>query len=316
MEPVDGAVAGAKPRRLTPWAWRLIHLGLFLLTLVTTTEVGLLDAQGRHIDTPGFSAATIWLEALSYSLSLMAILLAHELGHYLTARRLGVHASLPFFLPLPFASAFGTLGAFIRMRLDRQVPSHHLLRIAAYGPLAGFVVALPVLIIGLQLSVVAPAPEFSGEGIQLGDSLLMLGLTRLLFGELPMGMDVWLHPMAYAGWAGMFVTAFNMLPVAQLDGGHIAYSLFGERYNKIGLYFFLGLLAMGTFLFTGWLIVAALIFFVIGVDHPPIASDGAVRGRVRWIGIAAFAVFALTFTPVPFVGVAEPLIDSLLDMLP
>ncbi|MBN1946275.1 MAG: site-2 protease family protein [Bradymonadales bacterium] len=287
------------PRRL----W--LHLLLFLLTLVTATQVGLSMSETWHThqDDPAFhwyASPMVWLEGFSYSASILAILLAHEMGHYLTARRHGVPASLPYFIPM--ISAFGTLGAFIRMRLTRRMEAGQMMRIGAYGPLAGFVVALPVLVVGLALSQVRPAPDDLQTGIVLGDSLLMLGLERLLFGEVPAGYDIWLHPMAFAGWAGLFVTALNLLPLGQLDGGHVAYCLFGRRFNQAAPYLYGLLVALAVSVFTGWLMLCILLLF-IGVEHPPVCSDLPVQGRDRAIGIAALVLLVLTFTPVPFGGI-------------
>jgi membrane-associated protease RseP (regulator of RpoE activity) len=271
-----------------------LHVLLFVATLGTTTFVG----QGAGSLTDG----------LLYSLSIMAILLAHEMGHYVTARRRGVDASLPFFLPMPLPGTFGTFGAFIRMRLTERVPGDDLLKIGAYGPLAGFVVALPVLSVGLLLSDVKPVPEMAGTAIMLGDSLLLLGLERIFFGDLAEGMDVWLHPMAYAGWVGMLFTSLNLLPLSQLDGGHIAYCMMGDRFNKLVPVFFV-LLAVATLLiFPGWTLLCIFIL-VIGAKHPPICTDVPISGRSRWIGVACAAVFVLTFTPVPFLNVMPTLLD-------
>jgi Zn-dependent protease len=295
MARVEPALAPTRPR----W-W--LHVALFVATAVTTTLVGLEMALGRQAagDAPSGPGLGFWLDGLSYSLSILAILMAHEMGHYVTARRRGIDASPPYFLPM--ISAFGTFGAFIRMRVERQVPSDHLMRVAAYGPLAGFAVALPVLLVGMSWSDVRPAPDgIETEGIVLGSSVLMFAAEALFHADRAPGMEVWLHPMAFAGWAGLFVTALNLLPIGQLDGGHIAYCLFGERFNRVMPALFWVLLAMTFFVFSGWLMLC-LLLLLIGFRHPPMCHDLPVRGRARWIGWGTLALFVLCFTPIPFGG--------------
>jgi membrane-associated protease RseP (regulator of RpoE activity) len=284
-----------------------LHALLLLATLGTTTAFGVVLASGLvapldpdkevgvdHLWHVATSPKGIGL-ALSYSLSVLAILFCHEMGHYLLARRYGVSASPPYFLPgLP---PFGTFGAFIRMRI-RTIDATRLFRIGAGGPYAGFVVCIPVLLIGLFLSDVQPVPPGLEEA-QLGDSLLMWALTRVLFGTLPEGHDVFLHPMAYAGWVGLFVTSFNLVPLGQLDGGHIAYTLFGERFNKIAWFLLAGLIVLGVTVFPGWLV---LVFFllILGPKHP-VVLEGEPLGRGdRMAAWGAMVLFALTFVPQPF----------------
>jgi Zn-dependent protease len=291
----DVAAAPARPR----W-W--LHGTLFVATVATTTLVGLEMALGRQAagDAPWGPGPGFWFDGLSYSICLLAILMAHEMGHYVTARRRGIDASPPYFIPM--VSAFGTLGAFIRMRVERKVPSDHLLRVAAYGPIAGFAVALPVLLVGMALSDVRPAPdELASSGIVLGNSVLLALAEALFHADRGQGMEVWLHPMAFAGWAGLFVTALNLLPIGQLDGGHIAYCLFGERFNRVMPVLFWLLVAMTVFVFSGWLMLC-VVLLLIGFRHPPMCDDLPVRGRARWIGWGTLALLLLCFTPVPFGG--------------
>jgi membrane-associated protease RseP (regulator of RpoE activity) len=197
-----------------------ISLLLFVLTFVSTTFVG---AQNS-----GAEGARLWT-GLSYSVSLMSILLAHELGHYVAARLHRVRASPPFFIPLPLPP-LGTMGAVILMpgRIARR---NALLDIGAAGPLAGMAVALPVLIYGLVTSPVLPMPP-GATYLMEGRSLLYLALLALLKGPIPEGYDIVLNPIAFAGWAGLMVTMINLIPAAQLDGGHVAYALFGERQER------------------------------------------------------------------------------------
>jgi membrane-associated protease RseP (regulator of RpoE activity) len=195
----------------------LLAVALFLLTLLSTTYAGSLYTDGD-----------LW-SGLSYALPLMAILLAHELGHYIAARLHRVPASPPYFIPFPLPS-LGTMGAVILMR-DRIARRNALLDIGAAGPLAGMLVALPVLIHGLATSPVLPLPP--GEAYSLeGRSLLYLALLRWVKGPIADGFDVHLSPSAFAGWAGLMVTMVNLIPAAQLDGGHVAYALLGERQER------------------------------------------------------------------------------------
>jgi len=200
----------------------LLHIGLFLATFLTTTAAGAIQAHG--------GAIIPIADGLSYSVPLLLILVCHELGHYLVARAHGVDASLPYFIPLPPWLGLGTMGAVIGMR-DLTADRKKLIDIGAAGPLCGMLVAIPVLIYGLSLSPVTP---ISGPSLQEGNSILYALVKLGLKGEwLPNGArDVRLHPTAWAGWAGLLVTMINLLPVGQLDGGHVATAYFGNRYNR------------------------------------------------------------------------------------
>ena len=307
MEEETTATAELGPRKPRWW----LHLLLFGLTLVTTLHVGLVMSEGFHTNADGslFDFATplrVVLGGASYAVSVMAILFAHEMGHYLTARKYGVDASPPYFIPM--YSLFGTMGAFIRMRLAKQVPGGRFMRIAAYGPLAGFAVTVPVLLMGMALSKTGPSPEDLETGIALGDSLLLMAIEPLFFADLPEHHDVWLHPMAFAGWAGLFVTALNLLPLGQLDGGHISFCLFGKKHNLAAPFLFAGFLALTLFVFAGWAAICVFVW-LLGVRHPPTCTDLPVHGKSRWIGFATVVVFVLSFIPIPFGGM-----PSLLDV--
>ena len=194
-----------------------LSVGLFFATLASTTYVGSIGTAG-----------SFW-SGLSSSLPLMSILLCHELGHYIAARIHGVPSSPPYFVPVPLPP-LGTMGAVILMR-GRITRRNALLDIGAAGPLAGMAVALPVLIYGIATSPVGPLPVGEGYLIE-GRSLLYMGLLRALKGPIPDGYDILLSPTAFAGWAGLLVTMINLIPAAQLDGGHVAYALFGERQER------------------------------------------------------------------------------------
>lgn len=285
-EPV--AVAVPEPRRLP-----LLNLLLFALTLATTTIAGALN-EGVSIDQLGGR----WTSGLPFSLPLMSILLAHEMGHYLLARRHGVRVTLPFFLPgPPFVFGPGTFGAFIRMKSappNRRV----LFDVGAAGPWAGICVAIPAVLYGLHLSELKPLPP-SFSGLEFGDSLLFRLLGRLVVGPIPHGFDIFLHPVALAGWFGFLVTALNLLPVGQLDGGHVVYSLFGRRHRWIARMFLLFTVAIGFYGWSGWFAWAVLMLLV-GIDHPPTLDHATpLDPRRRLMGWMTLALFLVTFVPVP-----------------
>lgn len=287
---------------------------LLAATLCTTFYSGLVQSDAyatfRHAtNLLGFdmsAALPAWyyfspivLQALAFSLALLGILFAHEMGHYLTAKRLGVKVSFPVFLPsLP---PFGTLGAFIRME-SREMPANDLMRVAAWGPFAGIFVAVPVLIIGLMLSDIRPLPVDATEVTSLGSCLLMMVLELIIVGEPPPGMDIYLHPIAFAGWAGCFVTALNLLPIGQLDGGHVVYALVGRERSKLVAMLGMLLLLIGSWFYLGWAIFGLLVFVVLGWEHPPITGRQVATGRQRWTGWFAVLLFVLTLAPVPIHG--------------
>ena len=240
-----------------------------------------------------FFVGGIW-----YALFLITILLAHELGHFFVSRRWGVEVTLPFFIPFPL-SPFGTLGAVIKMKgimPNRQA----LFDIGISGPFVGLVLTIPTIIIGLKLSEVAVISEIEGPVIPLGSSILFSLIEKIMFGYLPEGQDIILHPIAYAGWVGLFVTALNLLPVGQLDGGHIIYSLFGKN-SKIAYYITFGILGLiCIFVNPAWTLLFVLLL-IFGFNHPPPLDDFTPLDKRRKIlGICALIFCVLSFTPVPF----------------
>lgn len=288
-----GEATGAWPLPAEKLRWRLPAV-LFALTVLATLLTGSLQRGGDPLHRP----ADLLLGA-PFSFSLMAILLVHEMGHYLTARHHGVAVTLPYFIPMPF-SLIGTLGAFIRIR--QVIPTKRaLIDIGAAGPLAGFVVAVAAIAVGLPLSTVVPvaSPDLAG-GLRLGDNLIFLALVKLFAVPVPEGSDLLLHPAAFAGWVGLFVTCLNLLPVGQLDGGHIAYAAWGERHRTISRGVVAALVVAGVLGWKGWLLWGVLVL-LLGTGHPP-TLDGPLpldphRRRVGWLSLA---VFVLTFTPMPF----------------
>jgi len=269
--------------------WNLV---LFCLTLITTVLAGALQEGVNPLTHPEQI-----IRGIPFALALMGILSAHELGHYLVARKNGVNVTLPYFIPAP--SFIGTFGAFIKMRSparDRRM----LMDIGAAGPLVGVVVSIPILILGLSLSEVK---EIEGQvGTNLGDSLLLWLISRWVVGEIPPGHDVIINPVGFAGWIGLLVTSLNLLPVGQLDGGHVVYALVGEKQKKISKIVFAGLLALGIFGWEGWLFWA-LLLWIMGFRHPPPLEWWVpLDWKRKVLGWVTLAVFVLTFIPVPFSG--------------
>ena len=234
-------------------------------------------------------------EALQYTVSLLAILVAHELGHYLVARFYRVPVSLPYFIPMPF-SLLGTLGAVINMKAP-PTNRRQLLHIAVAGPLAGFFMAVPILLWGLAISPVRPI----GPGLLEGNSLLYAAMKILVFGRfLPDGhFDVYLSPMAFAGWTGLLVTAFNLLPVGTLDGGHIIYALFGERAQML-MWPIVGVLLLLGLRWNGWWLWAVLIMLFGRYHATPLDDITELDDASRIVGVATLLLLILTFVPVPF----------------
>jgi membrane-associated protease RseP (regulator of RpoE activity) len=290
-----GAVLEAWPLRESIPRRRVgVNVLLFALTCLTTLVAG----SGAFLSFDPLAHPWRILTGVPFAFTLLAILGTHEFGHYFTARYHGAAVSLPYFIPAPPPFLFGTLGAIIRMGSavrDRNA----LFDIAVAGPLAGLAVAIPALLLGLTWSVVAVVP--AGGHIVFGDSMLMRFLVYLTFGRIPGGMDVLVHPVALAGWVGLFVTALNLFPVGQLDGGRIAYALFGRYHRMVGYLTVAGLVALGAVTSSpNWLVWAALVFFFVGVRHSPPLDDVTplTRGR-RLLGYLCLILLVLLIPPVP-----------------
>jgi len=286
------------PRR----TWR--HILLFVLTVFTTTLVGgshyaafVNDFGGAPID---LSSLSLYLNGLWYSVSILAILGAHEFGHYYACRYYGVDASLPYFLPAPLPLT-GTLGAFIRIR--QMIPGkRELFDIGIAGPIAGFVIAVPVLLLGMSLSRVVALPPVTDGIVELGEPLLFQGAAWLIFGSIPDGYSINMHPMGFAAWFGLLATALNLFPIGQLDGGHISYAVLGRKSTLVTLAT-VGCLVALSFESSSWIVwtvltVAMLLTF--GPRHPRTFDEEVPLDRTRLL-LAAFAavMFALCFTPAP-----------------
>lgn len=269
------------------------HVLLFLATVLTTLAAGAI-LNGHNV----FQEPWTIIQGWPFSLTLMAILVIHESGHYFFARRHRVDVSLPYFIPAPPPIIIGTFGAFIKMR--GPIPNRlALLEIGAAGPIAGFLVAVPALIYGLHLSTVV---EIEAGGFFLGDSLLMKAATALMFPGLEPGTDILLHPVGFAGWIGLLVTMLNLLPMAQLDGGHIAYALLGNRQEWLGRAILVAFIPMGILLSPNWLFWGFLILILMRtVKHPPVPDvNRSLKPYELLIGLVCLFIFILCFIPVPF----------------
>lgn len=270
-----------------------IHVLLFILTFITTTLAGAL-----------LNGVIFWLEpdkiylGLPFSLTLLFILMTHEMSHYIASRIHHVSATLPYFIPAP--SIIGTFGAVIKMK--PPIPDRRsLIDIGASGPIGGFIIAIIACIVGLQLSEVKPTGQIH-EGLAFGSSLLFSFLTELVLNADPVQHDVILHPVAFAGWIGLLVTSLNLLPIGQLDGGHITYALLGEKHAWISKGMLPVLVVLGIVYWEGWLIWAVLMIF-LGYKHPPVVYPHIQLNRGRkLIGWIALVIFILTFTPTPVQG--------------
>jgi membrane-associated protease RseP (regulator of RpoE activity) len=293
------------PRDTISTARWALHWTLLALTLLTTTIVGVVLAQSfqynRPLDFDQYLSVFATLQArplllfdgLAFSITLMTILLAHELGHYFACRYYGIDASLPYFLPCP--SPIGTLGAFIRIRspiYTRQA----LFDVGIAGPLAGFIVVVPALIIGVASSKVVPGIAERGD-LTFGVPAIQRALEWLLFPGVRSG-DILLHPVARAAWVGILATALNLLPIGQLDGGHILYAFTGRRHKLLSRIFVLALVPLGIFYSHSWLVWAALLFF-FGLRHPVIYDVTKLDRNRTALGLVALAIFLLTFTLAP-----------------
>lgn len=297
-EPVRGPEGQVidPPRRRRLW----VHVVLFLTTLGTTSLAGALNAGADVFADP----ASIVL-GLPFSLTLMTILLVHEMGHYTLARVHHVGATLPYFIPAPPPVPIGTFGAFIRM--DSPPPNRRaLFDVGAAGPWAGLLAAIPAIVVGLLWSDVRPRALMQG-GLELGEPLLFAFLSRCTLGPIADNMTVVLHPVALAGWFGLFVTFLNLLPIGQLDGGHVAYAMFGRRHRWVarGFIAFIFLLA-----FQGWpgWFVWVLLIVILGVDHPPTLDPWiGLDPRRKIAGWMTAVAFGVTFMATPFSIVEAPL---------
>jgi len=276
------------------WA---LHWLLFFATVATTTWAGALQAGVNLLQQP-----ERFRVGLPYSLGLLVILGSHELGHYFTAKAHAIRVTPPYFIPVPFA--LGTFGAFIKIK--SITPNRRaLFDVAVAGPLAGLVFAIPALLVGLHFSQVIPgnAPAALGHaGVNVSSSILLACLANLSLGASALqGNHLLLHPLAFAGWLGLIVTALNLLPIGQLDGGHMSHALFGSRNARgISMVAMALLFGLALFVWPGLMFWALIVFFVAGTRDAPAANDLTPVGPPRRaLGYFTFLLFLLIITPVP-----------------
>ncbi len=284
------------------------HIVLFLLTLVTMSFAQaflfLWSAIGSDVNPFAAFTVGVFLEGLWYAIPMLTILGAHEFGHYFYCRRHNVDATLPYFLPAPLPFT-GTLGAVIRIK--EAFPSKRaLFDIGIAGPIAGFVMMVPFLIAGVMLSTVQPIPQAS---IYFGEPLLFKALSRLYFGTIPAGHDIFLHPIGFAAWFGMLATALNLMPFGQLDGGHIAYAVFGRRASYVSVAT-LGAAVLLTLRSGSWVAMTVMMLamaFFLGVRHPRIVDeDSPLDDGRKLLAAVALVIFILCFIPIPIEVFVRP----------
>jgi membrane-associated protease RseP (regulator of RpoE activity) len=293
------------PQKFRDRIW--LHVGLLIATVLSTTFVGELHYAGFITDFGvhriELSSGALFLRGAWYSGTIPAILGCHELGHYFACRYYDVDASLPFFLPAPFALT-GTLGAFIRIR--EPIPSKRMLfDIGIAGPIAGFLIAVPALFIGMWMSRVVIFPS-GVDGFELGEPLLFKLATRLIWGSIPDGYTVNLHPIAFGAWFGMLATALNLFPIGQFDGGHISYAVLGRKSSHVTLVM-IACAAILTYFSLSWLVwtvLATAMLFFFGRHHPRTFDESVPLDPARkQLALFAVLMFVLCFTPAPI----EPL---------
>ena len=277
--------------RKFPW----LNVFLFLATCLSTLFVGvILMADFNGAVPEGLWNLSTVLSGLPFSVTIMAILFCHEMGHYLTCRYYGIDASLPYFIPFP--SLVGTMGAFIRIRS----PIHNrgaLLDVGVAGPIAGFVVAVAALVVSIGQSHFVVLDQMEGS-IELGEPLIFKAVEYVMGMTPPAGMDTYMHPIAFAAWFGFLATALNLLPAAQLDGGHIAYAIFQSNHRWISRAVVAILVPLGIF-WPSWM-VWVIFLLLIKLRHPPTIDDTVpLQRRHLILGWIALAMLILCFTPAP-----------------
>jgi membrane-associated protease RseP (regulator of RpoE activity) len=298
FDPATGYFIEVRPR---PFPW--LNVILFLLTCLSTLIVGtlwMLSFKRIPFEFWDLLNPAQWIHGLSFSIGIMSILFSHEMGHYLTCRYYGVDATLPYFIPFP--NHAGTMGAFIKIRspiYDRG----SLLEIGVAGPIAGFVVAVAVLFIALaQPQRFIPLETMVGDGTIFFGEPIIFNLGQYLTGTTPPpGMDAEFHPLGFAAWFGFLVTALNLLPAAQLDGGHITYAMFGRYHTWISRAVVVILLPLAIFYWAGWFVWIVLLL-VIRLRHPQTIDDSIpLRPRQIVLGLIGYLLLILCFTPAPFI---------------
>ena len=277
----------------------ILPISLFIATIFTTLWAGAYQVYNGPIRGPVnllLEQPEILWRGIPFAATLLIILVTHEFGHYVLSRIHGAPASLPLFIPGP-PYFIGTFGAIIRLR-GPIVNRRALFDIGVAGPLAGFIAAVVALVIGLNLSTIID--RTGTHGLQLGEPLLLQFIAWLVVGSIPAEADIVLHPIGFAAWFGLFVTSLNLIPIGQLDGGHVAYALWGARQRTLAFIMVPILIVLGYVGWPGWWLWAFMAG-LWGFGHPPVRDLHVPLGRNRIIvGWIAFAVFVLTFAPVPF----------------
>ena len=301
MEPTPAVVWQPRPK-FQDRVW--LHLLLFALTVVSTTIVGATWYASFLDDFRGSTAlpmpfAALLVRGFWYSGTILAILGCHELGHYFACRYYNVDASLPFFIPVPILLT-GTMGAFIRIR--EPIPQKRMLfDIGIAGPIAGFVVAVPALFVGIAMSHVTKLPD-TFTGYELGEPLLFKLASWLLWGSPPDGYSLNLHPIAFAAWFGLLATALNLFPIGQLDGGHISYAVLGPRSTYVTFATVAVAIGLASFA-SSWIVWTALtiaMLIAFGPRHPRVFDEQVpLDATRRWLALFALVMFVLCFTPAP-----------------
>jgi membrane-associated protease RseP (regulator of RpoE activity) len=291
-----------------PW----LNLLLFIFTCFSVFIVGLtwsvsyvfsdqLTLESQSLLTPqALTDPRVIGLSLVYAVVLIIILLGHEMGHYLTCRYYHIEATLPFFIPIPLPP-IGTLGAFIKIKSPITLKKQ-LFDIGVSGPLAGFCLALPALIYGVSLSKVVPHLLPREDTLYFGEPLLLKLISSLLFRNVPAEKDLFLHPLAIAGWVGILVTALNLLPIGQLDGGHISYAFIGRKSKPLSRLLMILFFLMSVFFWAGW-IVWGLAILLLGLKHPRVINENeSLSLSRRVLGIVVVAIFIFSFIPAPLKG--------------
>jgi len=294
FNPAVPFISEVLPRKF-PW----VNVVLFLATCLSTLVVGtILAISFYQLDVKDAMHPSSLLMGLPFSIALMSILLSHEMGHYLTSRYYGIDASLPYFIPFP--NLAGTMGAFIRIRTPFQNRAS-LLEVGIMGPIAGFVVAIVALVVSMSHArFVAVEPSQVEGSLRLGDPLILKLVEHFMGMTPPAGMDIYLHPVGFAAWFGFLVTALNLLPAAQLDGGHVTYALFRGRHRQISLGVVALLVPLAIFYWWVWGLWIVLLVVVLRLYHPPTLDDSIpLRPRHFALGLIALVMLVLCFTPVP-----------------
>lgn len=315
-----------------------LHIFLFVLTFYTLTlkehsfdalyvlfdglfySVLSIDLFGQHSRVVEASQGlySYFLKEIAYSVPLLTILFAHEMGHYVPARYYGIRATLPFFIPMPFGP-IGTMGAVIK--IEEAIPDKKkLFDIGVGGPLMSFILSIPCWIIGIHFSEVVNLSDYissipSGQqGLVFGDSLFTYWSIQLLHGPMDMKtQNLVIHPLAQAGWVGFFITAINLFPFGQLDGGHVIYSLFGEKYREWIYYLFIGFILLGLISFN-WVVWAFIIYFFIKVEHPFVPDfHSGLNGVRKFLGFFMLVSLIFIFVPNPIATTSEINTPSLFE---